>query len=110
MIMSDCFLSGFVFFISTILVAKKVMVQNRNKIESALVSALIVFTAFAAVKGLSPRRTINKRPMSTKSGAPGGCGICTLNALEINSPQSHKLTVASMVIRYTKNEMKKTIH
>jgi hypothetical protein len=43
-------------------------------------------------------------------GAPGGCPTCNLNALEINSPQSHKLTVGSMVSRYTAADIINTIH
>jgi hypothetical protein len=43
-------------------------------------------------------------------GAPGGWPTCNLKALEINSPQSHKLTVGSIVNRYTTAEIINTIH
>src|SRR5436190_251157 len=57
----------------------------------------------------SPSTTINKRPNITNNGAPGGWGTCILNVLEINSPQSHKLAVASIVIRYTVQAIAHTI-
>ena len=91
-----------------ILRAKWVMVQNKNKIVKALASALIILTAFAAVNGLSPKSTINTRPIITNKGAPGGCGICTLKQLLTNSPQSHKLPPASAVKMYTVAAIKNT--
>ena len=73
------------------------MVQNKNKMVNPLANALITFTAFAAVNGLSPKRIINKRPIITNKGAPGGCGICSLKQLLTNSPQSQKLPPDSAV-------------
>src|SRR6478752_5735654 len=86
------------------------MVQNRNKTEKPLASALITFTAFAAVSGSSPNKTIKILPSMTKSGAPGGCGICTLKQLLTNSPQSQKLPPASLVIIYTVQANRPTTH
>jgi hypothetical protein len=42
-------------------------------------------------------------------GAPGGWGIWSLKALEINSPVSQKLPVASMVNTYTVQAIRHTI-
>ena len=78
--------------------AKCVIVQNKNKMVKPLASALITFTALAAVIGLSPNNTINTLPINTNSGAPGGWGICNLKQLLTNSPQSHRLPPASLVI------------
>ena len=78
--------------------AKWVMIQNRKRIDMPLVRALMKFTPRAAVCGLSPKRMIKKRPMSAKRGAPGGWGTSSLKQLEMNSPQSQKLPVASMVM------------
>src|SRR5437868_3084716 len=86
------------------------MVQNRNKIEKPLASALITLTAFAAVSGSSPNKTIKILPSITKRGAPGGCGICTLKQLLTNSPQSQKLPPASLVIIKTVHANKHTSH
>src|SRR3954454_3982236 len=86
------------------------MVQKRNKIEKPLASALITFTAFAAVTGSSPNKTIKILPSNTNKGAPGGCGICTLKQLLTNSPQSHKLPPASEVKIYTVQAIRHTTH
>ena len=88
--------------------AKWVMVQNKNKMVNPLANALMVFTALAAVNGLSPNKIINTLPNNTNMGAPGGCGICNLYALLINSPQSQKLLAASEVIIYTVHAIKVT--
>src|SRR5215813_8356496 len=66
---------------STIFLAKYVIVQNKNKMVKALASALIMFTALAAVNGLLPKSTMKILPSNTNKGAPGGCGICTLKQL-----------------------------
>src|SRR5690349_22276188 len=102
MILQICVLvRGTSVFLCTIRRAKCVIVQKRNKIVKPLAKALIIFTALAAVKGLSPNSTMKNRPSRTKRGAPGGCGICTLKQLLTNSPQSHKLPPASEVKIYT---------
>lgn len=86
------------------------MDQNKNKMVNPLAMALIKFTAFAAVSGLSPKRMIKNLPIKTNNGAPGRCGIYNLKQLEINSPQSQKLPVASMVMTYTVQAMAQTTH
>src|SRR3954469_12344496 len=85
------------------------MVQKRNKIVKPPPKEMMMFTAFAAVIGLSPKRTMKNRPSSTKRGAPGGWGICTLKQLLTNSPQSHKLPPASEVKIYTVQAIRHTI-
>ena len=60
----------------TILRAKWVMLQNKNKIVKPLASALIRLIPVAAFMG--SKGTINKRPSNTNRGAPGGWGICNL--------------------------------
>jgi len=48
--------------------------------------------------------------MIIKKGAPGGCPTSILKADEMNSPQSQKLAVGSMVERYTKEAIRKITH
>ena len=48
--------------------------------------------------------------MSIKNGAPGGCPTSNLKADEMNSPQSQKLPVGSMVDRYVNAATRKTSH
>jgi hypothetical protein len=59
--------------------------------------ALIIMAAF---DGSGANRE-KKRPISKKKGAPGGCPTSNLKAAAINSPQSQKLEVGSMVSKYT---------
>ncbi len=56
-----------------------------------------VFTNLAALPA-SPNR-VAIRPIIIKNGAPGGCPTSSLKEVVINSPQSQKLTVGSMVIK-----------
>ena len=48
--------------------------------------------------------------MSIKNGAPGGCPTSNFQALEMNSPQSQKEAVGSMVRRYVAAAIAKTTH
>src|SRR4051812_22106198 len=81
------------------------MDQKRKRMVKPLDNALIRFTERAALSGPLPNKgantTINRRPSITNNGAPGGWGTCILKVLDMNSPQSHKLPVASMVMMYT---------
>jgi len=52
----------------------------------------------------------NNLPITINKGAPGGCPTSNLYAAVIYSPQSHKLTVSSMVIKYTIVAIAKTPH
>jgi hypothetical protein len=63
----------------------------------------MVFSPNAALSGLSG--IVKSLPININNGAPGGWGICNLYAEEINSPQSQKLAVASIVDKYTKAAM-----
>ena len=48
--------------------------------------------------------------MSMKKGAPGGCPTSSFQALEMNSPQSQKEAVGSIVRRYVAAATPKTSH
>ena len=85
------------------------MVQKRKRMVAAESSALIVFTIRATCDG----SLVNCEKMlavSIKNGAPGGCPISSLYPVEINSGQSQKLAVGSMVEQYTKAAMAKASH
>jgi hypothetical protein len=47
-------------------------------------------------------------PKSINKGAPGGCPTSNLYAAVMYSPQSHKLTVSSIVNKYTSVAIPKT--
>src|SRR5690606_16995252 len=83
--------------------------QNRNMIVNALARADIAFMVSATLDG-SPANNVEKRPSNKKKGAPGGCPTSSLYAEEINSPQSQKLVVGSMVRMYTTAETTKASH
>jgi len=42
---------------------------------------------------------VNRLAVNIKNGAPGGCPTSSLKAEEMNSPQSQKLAVGSIVIK-----------
>jgi hypothetical protein len=84
------------------------MLQNRNIIHAAENSALMIFTIMATLVGSS----VNCEkifPVSMKKGAPGGCPTSSLNAVVMNSGQSQKLAVGSIVQQYTTAAMAKAI-
>ena len=64
--------------------------------QAALISALIVFTIRATCDG-SLTNWLNKLAVSIKNGAPGGCPTSNLYPVVINSGQSQKLAVGSIV-------------
>ncbi len=72
------------------------MVQKRNKIVNALAKADIELTIFAAFSAPPPNKMKN-RPSNIKNGAPGGWPTSNLKDVVMNSPQSQKLTVGSIV-------------
>lgn len=84
------------------------MVQNKNNMVKALTNAVKIFINTAADCGLP--KSVKNLPKSIKNGAPGGCPTSSLYDMVINSPQSQKLAVGSMVIKYTANAMAKVIH
>ena len=65
---------------------------------SAEQSALMAFTSTAACI-LSPKR-VKMRAINWKVGFPGGCPTSSLYEDAMNSPQSQKDAVGSMVLRY----------
>ena len=77
--------------------AKCVMLQKRNKMVNELLRAESELAKTAAVSGVA--KIIKKRARSMKKGAPGGWPTSSLNAEAMNSPQSQKLAVGSMVDR-----------
>ncbi len=78
------------------------MVQKRNIIVREEHKALIAFTIIAAFSGEA--NIVKNLAMSWKTGFPGGCPISSLYEEAINSPQSQKLVVGSIVDRYTTEE------
>jgi hypothetical protein len=83
------------------------MVQKRNRIVNALASADNAFTHIATCE-VSDAKRLKKCPISMKNGAPGGCPTSNFQALEMNSPQSQKEAVGSIVRRYVAAAMAKT--
>ena len=95
-------------FSPTSLRAKWLMVQNRNMMQAALKSALIVLTMRATMVG-SSTSCVKRLAVSMKKGAPGGCPTSSLYAVVMNSGQSQKLAVGSIVLQYTKAAMANAI-
>ena len=74
------------------------MVQKSRRIVPALSRADIALTQIATVLG--PEAKLMKNlAASMKIGLPGGCPTSNLLPWAINSPQSQKLAVGSMVRR-----------
>jgi len=86
------------------------MVQNRNRMVKELARAERTFIILATFSTLPPAKSEKNRPSRRKKGAPGGCPTSSLKEAEINSPQSQKLAVGSIVARYTIEATRKTIH
>ena len=57
--------------------ARHVMLQNRNRMQAALISALMMFTIFATCEG-SLANWLKRLAVSMKNGAPGGCPTSSL--------------------------------
>ena len=66
------------------------MVNELARAESVLI---IIAACVTSV----PAKMEKKRAMSIQKGAPGGCPTSSLKAEAINSPQSQRLVVGSMV-------------
>ena len=75
------------------------MVQNKNKMVNALSSADKELTIMDTLV-VSAANIVKIRPVNIKKGAPGGWPTSILKAVEINSPQSQKLAVGSIVSKY----------
>src|SRR5512133_2385446 len=82
-----------------ILRARCVTVQNRNMIVRALASPDMAFTIIATFETSPPAKFAKKRARIMKRGAPGGWPTSSLKEEAMNSPQSHRLVVGSIVIR-----------
>ena len=88
--------------------ARCVIDQKRNTIVKALAKPDMAFTIIATFV-TSPAKRENILARIINNGAPGGCPTSSLNAVAINSPQSQKLVVGSMVNKYTVAAIKNTI-
>ena len=75
---------------------------------NALTSADKAF-AKTGINSLVGASIVKKRTISIKNGAPGGWPTSNLYPLAINSPQSQKLAVGSMVAKYTNEAIAKII-
>ena len=75
-----------------------VMLQNRNRMQSALSRADMVLTIMATFEG-SFVNCENRFAVSMNIGAPGGCPISSLYPVVMNSGQSQKLAVGSIVMQ-----------
>ena len=68
--------------------------------------AFMAFTITAALEG--PVNIVKNLAMSWNTGFPGGCPTSSLYDDAMNSPQSQKEAVGSIVERYVNAEMRKT--
>jgi len=66
---------------------------------NALASADIILTVMAILDVSPKAKLVKKLDTSMKKGFPGGCPTSSLYDEAINSPQSQKLVVGSMVIK-----------
>ena len=76
-----------------------VMVQKRKSIVKALAKAESMFTIIATLEVSPPAKREKNLPSKRKKGAPGGWPTSSLKEQRMNSPQSQKLTVGSIVRR-----------
>ena len=90
----------------TSLLAKNTIVRYRKKMVRADRMAFIALTATAAFIG--PAHIEKNLANSWNTGFPGGCPTSSLYDDAMNSPQSQKEAVGSMVERYVKAETAKT--
>lgn len=70
---------------------------ERNRIANALASADMEFIIAATFETFPPASIVKNLAIIMKTGFPGGWPTSSLNADAINSLQSHKLVVGSIV-------------
>ncbi len=75
------------------------MLQKRNSIVSALASPDMALIIMATFDTSPPAKLAKNLPSIMKKGAPGGCPTSSLKAVAMNSLQSQRLIVGSIVIR-----------
>ena len=75
------------------------MLQNRKRIANALASADMELIIAATFETFPPANRVKNLAIIMNTGFPGGCPTSSLKAEEINSLQSHRLVVGSIVIR-----------
>src|SRR4030043_1152029 len=83
--------------LATIFLARWVMVQKRNKMVNELASPESAFTITATFDVSLPANKDANLVRSIKTGAPGGGPTSNLYPAAMNSPQSQKLDVDSIV-------------
>ncbi len=82
-----------------ILRARCVIVQKRNRIVKPLAMLDMAFTVMPTFSGFPNENRVNIRASIMNRGAPGGCPTSSLYDVAMNSMQSHRLPVGSMVSR-----------
>ena len=97
--------SGF-FFAGISLLTKNTMVRYRKKIVRAEQMALIELTITAAFE--AEVNIVNNLAMIWNTGFPGGWPTSSLYEDAMNSPQSQKDAVGSIVERYVNAEIRNT--
>ncbi len=87
-----------------------VTVQKSSRMVAALRRADMLLTATAAMLMLPPKRVTKKRAASMKMGLPGGWPTSSFAPCVMNSGQSQKLAVGSIVSRYVTAATRKHSH
>jgi hypothetical protein len=78
------------------------MLQKRKRTAKALARADIEFIIAATLETFPPAKRLKNLAMIMNTGFPGGWPTSILKAEEINSLQSHRLVVGSIVIKKVK--------
>ena len=74
------------------------MIRNQNDAEIALDTAASTLIFIATEPGIG--RIAKTRPINTKNGLPGGCGMPSTNAAAMYSLVSHMDVVGASVSMY----------
>jgi hypothetical protein len=83
------------------------MLQNRNRTAKALARADIELIMAATFETFPPAKRVKNLAMIMNTGFPGGWPTSSLNAEEMNSLQSQRLAVGSIVTKYVNAAMAK---
>ncbi len=83
------------------------MLQKSNSIVNELAKADITFTHTGTFVRSLPANSVKNFAISSKNELPGGWPTSNLYEVAINSPQSQKLAVGSIVNKYTKEAIAK---
>src|SRR5690349_20575619 len=85
-------------FLIIIFLAMAVIVQKRKRMVKELIRADRMFTMMGIIFTLPPPKREKIFASIRNSGAPGGWPTSNLLAVAMNSPQSQKLPVGSIVM------------